>query len=330
MGKLSAFFAVIAAATLTLTLTLLYLVVGDSTWWGECVTVWPPFGWCFLLLPRLGLLAWRRRWVELGLSVAVMVVFLGLTTEWKSLFRPAPGETARLDESRHRGEGTVLRVVSWNVAGGSELGDLEPLDPDLCLFQECGFGRVALSGPWAGYQYVSGLDPATLSRHPVTPLPTRKVGPWVEPQILRLSLPAGQTVVVANVRLVLPTLVVAVANLEGPRGLYRAHEERRGQYVRLAELLAETMEREQSRLAILCGDFNTPGGARSLEPLGVSLQDVWPRSGLGWGGTMTADFPVSRIDQCWVSPSIRPLRAWVRRGESDHRMLVVDLHLPRP
>jgi hypothetical protein len=46
------------------------------------------------------------------------------------------------------------------------------------------------------------------------------------------------------------------------------------------------------------------------------------------GATMTADFPVSRIDQCWVTPPIRPIRAEVRRGDSDHRMLVVDLLLP--
>jgi len=44
---------------------------------------------------------------------------------------------------------------------------------------------------------------------------------------------------------------------------------------------------------------------------------------------MTADLPVSRIDQCWVSPAIRPVAAWVQRGQSDDRLLVVDMQLPR-
>jgi len=43
---------------------------------------------------------------------------------------------------------------------------------------------------------------------------------------------------------------------------------------------------------------------------------------------MTEWMPVSRIDQCWTTPDVRPLAAWVERGPSDHRALVVDLQLP--
>jgi endonuclease/exonuclease/phosphatase (EEP) superfamily protein YafD len=310
-------------------LTLLYLTVGDSTWWGEIVTIWPPFGWCFILAPRLGLLAWRRRFVEAVLTVTFMAAFLAATVEWRSLIRrPDASATARFDEARRHGDATALRVVSWNVAGGAPLADLERLDPDLCLFQESALGGVTLSGRWTGFHYLSGLDPATLSRHAFTPLPTRKVGPWIEPQVFRLDLPNGNRIVVINVRLVLPALVVAVANLEGPRGLIQAHEERKAQFGRLAALVSEAMLAEHTPLAILCGDFNTPGDSRSLAPLRTPLVDVWPLHGVGWGATMTADLPLSRIDQCWVSPAIRPVAAWVQRGQSDHRLLVVDLQLP--
>jgi endonuclease/exonuclease/phosphatase family metal-dependent hydrolase len=88
--------------------------------------------------------------------------------------------------------------------------------------------------------------------------------------------------VVINVRLVLPTLVVAVANLENPRGFLASHEERKAQFPRLRELLVEAMSRERTELGVLCGDFNTHGGSRSLEPLAAALRDVWPSSGTGW------------------------------------------------
>jgi endonuclease/exonuclease/phosphatase family metal-dependent hydrolase len=121
--------------------------------------------------------------------------------------------------------------------------------------------------------------------------------------------------------------VVAAASFEWASAarLAEAHRERLRQYEELAVLLRETMEREGVRTAIVCGDFNTPGGARSLDPLSSVVADVWPRVGRGWGATMTADMPVSRIDQCWVTPDIQPLSAWVTHGPSDHRALVVDL-----
>jgi len=79
---------------------------------------------------------------------------------------------------------------------------------------------------------------------------------------------------------------------------------------------------------ILAGDFNTPAGMASLTPLRLLLRDVWPSAGVGWGATMTAEMPLSRIDQCWVSERLTPVAAHVeRRGASDHRLLVVDLRL---
>jgi endonuclease/exonuclease/phosphatase (EEP) superfamily protein YafD len=46
---------------------------------------------------------------------------------------------------------------------------------------------------------------------------------------------------------------------------------------------------------------------------------------------MTADMPLSRIDQCWVSDGVEVVAAWVRPGKgSDHRMLVIDLLIGPP
>jgi len=69
-----------------------------------------------------------------------------------------------------------------------------------------------------------------------------------------------------------------------------------------------------------------PARMQSLRPLRALLRDVWTVGGLGWGGTMTADLPVARIDQCWVSHDVEVVSARVLNpGGSDHRLLLVDL-----
>jgi len=87
------------------------------------------------------------------------------------------------------------------------------------------------------------------------------------------------------------------------------------------------MRRQESTAEIvMAGDFNTPARMSSLGPLRRRLRDAWREAGRGWGATITNDFPVERIDQCWVSDSIRVLDARVRPSRlSDHRMLIVDL-----
>jgi hypothetical protein len=258
-----------------------------------------------------------------------MLGFLAATTEWRPLLPREVDARERFDRARGAGEPRAFRIVTWNVSGGLPLDDVAPLQPDLCLFQEAPFGDVQPRGSWASYQWIPGIDPASLSRHPVRELPSRRVGPWAEPQVFAVQVPGAPVLLMFNVRLVLPSFVVAVAAAEWPWRLRAPHQERLDQFPKLAELVSETLRREDTALAVLCGDFNTPGGARSLEPLRVAgLSDVWPSRGIGWGGTMTSEFPVSRIDQCWVSSGIDVAAAYVRRGRSDHRMLVVDLLLP--
>lgn len=300
-------------------LAVLYRTVGDRTLWGECLTVWPPLLWCAVLAPRLVVVVVRRQGKEVAIALGVIAAFLAVTMEWPRLgVRKTAAPAGAL----------TLRVVSWNTAGGIPLDQLAALQPDICLLQEIGHVSPAdLRGFWQGWVWRQAFDPGMLSRFPATRLPARKIGPWAEPLLVRLDLPGGRRVVVMNVRLVLPAFVVAVASFEWSpvAQMAEAHRLRLRQYVEVTALLRETLAREGVRSAILCGDFNTPGGARSIEPLRPLLQDVWPRAGEGWGATMTAEMPVSRIDQCWVTPDIEPLAARVVRGRSDHRALVVDV-----
>ena len=135
----------------------------------------------------------------------------------------------------------------------------------------------------------------------------------------------GKPLVTFNVRLTLPAFVIAVATFEPPSGMIRLHAERLGQFTRLRDLITETLIKEGVKSAVLCGDFNSPGGIQSGEPLRSIVRDVWPMGGRGWGATMPSWLPMSRIDQCWVTPDLEVINAVVRKGRSDHRRLVVDL-----
>ena len=79
---------------------------------------------------------------------------------------------------------------------------------------------------------------------------------------------------------------------------------------------------------IPAGDFNNRGGLASHCPLQDSLRDVWPLAGSGWGATFMNNWPVARIDQCWISEGISPVAAWVAQSDlSDHLPLVVEVRL---
>jgi hypothetical protein len=319
-------------------LAAVYVLVSDRTPWGEWLTIWPPVGWGVLFFVR-ALVMWLEGHRRLSImTVALSVLFVVVTTEVATMFRrPDPATAARFEELRAGELRThsqqALRIVSWNVAGRAPLPELEKLDPDICVFQEIGGVAAAMkaSGHWNGFQWFPALDPGTLTRYPATVVESTKVGPWTAPQLLVVALPNGQRLLVANVRLVLPSTVVSVASLSDFGNVTRGHHERVEQFARLAALLRTTAAVQGVGAIVLAGDFNTPGGMASLAPLKPLLRDAWRDGGIGWGGTMTADMPVSRIDQCWVSRGIEIVAARVAAGKgSDHRMLVIDLVVDAP
>ena len=298
--------AAVALVVIALTLHALYLV-GDRTWWGESVSIWPPIGWLVLLLPVI-----IRTRSPLGL--ALLLLLMGLYAEWPRL----GGAGTRPDEA--------IRVVVWNVAGDPRSWDhLRALDAELILVQESAGGPPE---PWEGYEWHGTLDPGVLSRFPAEPLPTKRVGPWIEPQLLRVSIPRlEQPILLANVRLVLPSIVTwAAGGFDGnPR---QGYEVRTSQYQLLAALLEETRISQGLDTLILAGDFNAPARMPSLDPLRSFLKDAWTLGGRGYGATATSELPLARIDHCWVSDDVTVASAEVRRMPvSDHRLLVVDLVL---
>ena len=236
---------------------VLHFAVGDLTWWGECITVWPTVGWLLLLAPRLAIWACRKQWSDVQVVAATALILVASTTEWTGLFRSSPVLGTPVGPS-------AFRVVSWNVAGGMPLGELATDSPDLVLLQEIGGMPPPRSRHpyFRDFEWLADFDPGALSRTPIVRLPTRRVGPWQEPQVIRASI-ADRTLVAINVRLALPAFVIAVATFEPPSRLIQMHAERLGQFNRLRDLIAETLKQEGTSSAVLCGDFNSPGGIQS-------------------------------------------------------------------
>ncbi|MEQ8821538.1 MAG: endonuclease/exonuclease/phosphatase family protein [Sumerlaeia bacterium] len=321
-GLTAAASAILAAA---------YLIVSDRTAWGEFLTIWPPVLWLFGLLP-LALLSCHRRRGRLGvLAFACPILFLALAGEWRSLvnlvyFAPeAP---------------FVLQVGTWNMGSGysdstKQLREMAAHEVDLWLLQETPDHSDAFSSETltqaglAGFHAIDAGDCAVLSRWPVRRLESQRVGPWEAPLAVAVDLSASRTLVVVNARLMLPSLELNPFSSRARDRLAADHAQRIAQFPRLVELANRHAEKENAQAAIVGGDFNTPGRMWSVRaPLrGAGFRDVWREAGAGWPGTMTADFPVARIDQLWARGALRPTLARVHPadGLSDHRPLLAEL-----
>jgi hypothetical protein len=148
-------------------LAAVYLLIGDRTPWGEWLTIWPPVGWGTLFFVR-ALVLWLEAYRRLAVATALLaVLFVASTTELASLFRRPDRVRAalfaalRTGPPRRTGQ-VALRVVSWNVAGGAPLAELEALDPDVCLLQEIGGVAAVMksSSYWSRFEwYPAGAEP---------------------------------------------------------------------------------------------------------------------------------------------------------------------------
>jgi len=294
---------IVALCVLVAALAAVYAFVGDRTVWGEWISVAPPAVWGVLLLPSVVRL---RSW----LLFAVVLSFVVLLSEWP---RIGPKEAP----SRK-----TIRVVSWNIGAGNGgwAEAVMPLEPDIVLVQE----DMKPATLETGFQWYGTLDPGTLSRFPAEVLPTERVGPWMDPQLLLMEI-QGRKVLVANVRLMLPSVVIQLVDPLNERPVEN-HRARLAQYEKLARLLQSTAEKTGAGAILLAGDFNIPAQARSLDPVRGFLEDAWRISGSGWGATVPEFLPLARVDQLWLSREIVPVSMRVVRLEgSDHRAVVADL-----
>lgn len=282
-----------------------YLFIGDRTVWGAWISVAPPVLFALVLVPTI---VRAKSWI----AATLLVAFLATTTEW-----PRFGTETRAAQD-------TLRLVSWNIGAGNSnwASAVESLEPDIVLAQES--SKPVLM--WDGFTWTGTPDPGTLTHLPVEVLPTEKVGPWVEPQLLLVEM-RGKKVLLANVRLMLPSVVIQlVAPLEErPTENYRA---RIAQYEKLVALVQSTAQTTGANAIIVAGDFNVPARMQSIAPLRESFHDAWKVAGSGWGATVPEFLPLTRVDHVWMSNNIEIVSVHVRRLHgSDHRAVVVDFDL---
>lgn len=286
-------------------LSIVYVFVGDNTLWGAWIAMAPPVLFAALLVPSIVRL---KSWF----AAALLVAFTAGTTEWPRF------------ETESGASQNTLRLVSWNIGAGNAnwASAVESLDPDIVLAQE----SQRPTRMWDGFTWTGTPDPGALTHFPVEVLPTEKVGPWTEPQLLLVEM-RGKKVLVVNVRLMLPSVVIQlVAPLEErPIENYRT---RSAQYEKLVALVESTAETVHADAVIVAGDFNVPARMQSLAPLRASFRDAWKVAGSGWGATVPEFLPLTRIDHVWVSEDIEILSVRVRKlAGSDHRAVIVDFDL---
>jgi vancomycin resistance protein VanJ len=316
----------VLSASLCVVLTICYFARPDAC---AAITVVPPWAW---LIPGLFLAAFslrlRGRGDRVGwIVVAAWLVFLlGLTEEPSTLGRAllCLGPFGRHPQP----PGEVLRVISLNCAIGNRLAAEEVVRyrPDLVLLQESPGRREVqelarrLFGAEAGVVY--GVDASLVVRGRVVPveLPSTLRAYFVQ---ARVTLPSGRDIEVIGTRLVPAVFRIDLWSPDCWREQAQNRRRRRGQL----RVIAGRIE-AASAPVIVGGDFNAPQGDAVFRVLRPKLHDAFAEGGVGWGNTILNGVPVLRIDQVWVSKSLRASRV-VARGtrNSDHRMVICDLSL---
>jgi hypothetical protein len=172
-----------AASGLAVLLIVLYRFVGDRCMVGEWLAIWPPVLWGSLLALRCVMLLFEKKHKAALVTASLGFLLTVSETETCSLFRREDTSARqRFEEARKQriADGAcALRIVSWNVAGGAPLYEIEALDPDICFFQEIGDVQSAMvqSPHWRAYNWLGSFDPGTLGRYALTRLETERVGP---------------------------------------------------------------------------------------------------------------------------------------------------------
>lgn len=303
---------------LLLAAVLRWLGDGTSTL-AALLTLLPPLAFAapvpLLLLAALALRQRRAVAVNLGSALLVAVVLAP-----PSLHLAAPG---------------TLTVATWNLEGGAASRGRLPaavasLGADLFFFQETEPNpsdpmpgvRAALPG---FHECRSQARPqlVIMSRMPLGPGVDEPLGEGAEQMALTTTLEwQGQVVTLVAVH-INPNRAGEVSLGPGawrdlPAYVARTTRARREQFLALEGLL-----RRHPGPLLLAGDFNTPPAAT-----GLTLQDTFARSGLGWGLTFPADFPLWRIDAVWATSEWQCEGARVDGARaSDHRPYLASVSL---
>jgi endonuclease/exonuclease/phosphatase (EEP) superfamily protein YafD len=142
-----------------------------------------------------------------------------------------------------------------------------------------------------------------------------------------VTLQNGRVVEIVNLRL--EPAIVRV-DYWSPECWRLQTENRRVRRRQLQEIVARFAATPPAVPLLVGGDFNAPAGDKILRLLEPRLRDSFSEAGVGWGNTITVDFPFARIDQLWIDRHWAPTRVVaVPTKSSDHRMVIADLLLQK-
>jgi endonuclease/exonuclease/phosphatase family metal-dependent hydrolase len=216
-------------------------------------------------------------------------------------------------------------VVTANCCGGNAEVVREALRyrPDLLLLQECPGTRETLDvlAEQPGYELVPGIDVSMAVRGSARGIPVeRHHRGFIAAAEARV---ANRTVRVVNTHLVLPYHDL---DLWDPHAWTAARQAQEARAEQMAAVWRYAEATPADLPLIVGGDFNAPAGDGLFRALKPRLRDSFRDAGRGLGNTITNEYPISRIDQVWVSRDLRVHTVLARRTRhSDHRLVVADV-----
>lgn len=312
--------------------TALFIYVIGERWWPTTIVLFGPL-WLLHLPLAVSFVGWVlfHRGVVLGVALALAEVVLVL---------PVQGYQPPWPSAASSSQGSLVRVVTWNVGGRFDYAEIVRLfsehHADIVVLQECrGLPTDSIPPALAELRTHECHGMCMLSRVPVTDVEERdrkeiwKVGG--SGAIVRYTFAgADGPFTLTSVHLETPREGFEDLIAHGPAGASTLSAKNAQRYTE-ARLAFEWTTREPRLPRLVAGDFNTP-------PQSDLLRDTWPTfsncfgvAGSGFGYTKQTRWLGVRIDHVLAEPPWSCVDTELLTGfASDHRPLLAVVALAKP
>jgi vancomycin resistance protein VanJ len=286
------------------------------------ITFFPPWCWTALGLVLAIPLLLLHRYLFLSAIMAWLLFTFVFAEEPMCLIRQLCSPAASSKQPN------VLRVVSLNCAGGNPKAADEVMQyqPDIVLLQETPrrkdveFLAQKLFGKEVAVAW--NLDPVIIAHGRLE----QRVLPRIKSLIMtqaHITLSNGLEIEVVSLRLTPPTIGL---NLFSPYNWKEHADGRRLRRTQVAKVVEQITQIPDPTPIIVGGDFNAAAGDGAVMLLAPYLLDTVKYAGIGWPNTVINTFPVSRVDQIWISRHFRTVSVVTKKTiHSDHRIVICDL-----
>ncbi len=289
------------------------------------ITVYPSWVWALFGIAPL-LIAFNKQQKRTSL----VVLFLWLC--YFGLFADTPTSLLRIvshhnwhESLSHTKQRTNIRVITLNCSSSSKsILALKKYDADIILIQEsCGVEQLQ-SVAQKLYEdegsTIPGIDASVIVQGNLTLL--KKTGFYI---VAIATLQNGKELGIISLRLTTPPLRGDLWNRECWE-IYKTNRVK--QRKELQEILNELSQFQTSIPIIIGGDFNAPPHSDIFQEFPNNYQDSFKTAGVGWGNSITNDFPFLRIDQLWSNQFLQPIHSSSLIAiETDHRLVIADFRV---